>query len=101
MIYFHMSIPGMPTLIVRIVSMIKRIEDGQNKLLSIMFLSYEPGFGLSQEKSVDNIFVFFYLEQCTRYLRCIIKTFSVCRRVFVLWACLLYRGGDPDQILPR
>lgn len=49
----------MPTLIVRIVSMIKRIEDGQNKLLSIMFLSYEPGFGLSQEKSVDNIFVFF------------------------------------------
>lgn len=59
MIYFHMSIPGMPTLIVRIVSMIKRIEDGQNKLLSIMFLSYEPGFGLSQEKSVDNIFVFF------------------------------------------
>lgn len=90
----------MPTLIVRIVSMIKRIEDGQNKLLSIMFLSYEPAFGLSLEKSVDNIVVF-YLEQCTRYLRCIIKTFSLCRRVFVLWACLLYQGGDPDQILPR
>lgn len=50
----------MPTLIVRIVSMIKRIEDGQNKLLSIMFLSYEPAFGLSLEKSVDNIVVFLF-----------------------------------------
>lgn len=60
MIYFHMSIPGMPTLIVRIVSMIKRIEDGQNKLLSIMFLSYEPAFGLSLEKSMYNIVVFLF-----------------------------------------
>lgn len=86
-------------MIVRIVLMIKRIEDGQNKLLSIMFLSYEPGFRLSVEKSVDNNF-FFHLEQCTRYLMCIIKAFFLCRRVFVLWACLLYQGGDPDQMLP-
>lgn len=46
-------------MIVRIVLMIKRIEDGQNKLLSIMFLSYEPGFSFSVEKSVDNIFFSF------------------------------------------
>lgn len=71
-------------MIVRIVLMIKRIEDGQNKLLSIMFLSYEPGFRLSVEKSMDNIVVFFNLEQCTRYLMCIINAFSLCRRVFVL-----------------
>lgn len=50
-------------MIVRIVSMIKRIEDGQNKLLSIMFLSYEPGFRLSLEKSEDNIVVFFFFRK--------------------------------------
>lgn len=72
-------------MIVRIVLMIKLIEYGQNKLLSIMFLSYEPDFRLSVEKSVDNIVVFFFnLEQCTRYLMCIINAF------LYVGGCLFY-----------
>lgn len=71
-------------MIVRIVLMIKLIEDGQNKLLSIMFLSYEPDFRLSVEKSVDNIVVFLNLEQCTRYLMCIINAF------LYVGGCLFY-----------
>lgn len=54
-----MSIPGMPSFNdCSNCLMIKLIEDGQNKLLSIMCLSYEPGFRLSVEKSMDNIVVF-------------------------------------------
>lgn len=71
-------------MIVRIVLMIKLIEYGQNKLLSIMFLSYEPDFRLSVEKSVDNIVVFLNLEQCTRYLMCIINAF------LYVGGCLFY-----------
>lgn len=71
-------------MIVRIVLMIKLIEYGQNKFLSIMFLSYEPDFRLSVEKSVDNIVVFFNLEQCTRFLMCIINAF------LYVGGCLFY-----------
>lgn len=49
-----------------------------------MFLSYEPDFRLSVEKSVDNIVVFFNLEQCTRYLMCIINAF------LYVGGCLFY-----------
>lgn len=46
-------------------TMTKRAEDGQSKLLSIMFL--KPSFRPSLEKSADNIVGFFYLEQYTLY----------------------------------